>query len=650
MNKKTLFVFLLLLLVLCAAAYAETRIANDPTRIGVGARLLGMGKGYVGMADDLSGIFVNPAGLANVENWQATSMSGKFLNEYDYLNLGFAYPTEYGVFGLGYVGCGIGFTSPLATTEVLDGIRIIPSTTEGVSYNFGNRVVLFSWGGELKALKQYVDWNILDDLSFGTTLKFFSLDLSGPGIVGGTASGNELDLGLHYKPGPMFQAGVALQDALPASMGGRIKWASDTEESLSATLKTGISFKVLGEEGWRSYGEHEVAYNLDYDMFPTRSGMPSLWHTGAEWSPTPYLDLRMGFDQDIVGTGTAGQFEPANNFTTGVGIYYSDFRFDYAFHQYNDIPENNTHYFSLTYGVSKVKPEVGPAFTVRPADKSILFKERVTFNGRVNSRRIRRMTVNGAKAPITNQRFASPQNLKLRKNSFLLAGYDNGTLIESLKVRILRLMKFKDVRADYWAAVPISILAMEKVISGYPDGTFKPEGNITRAEMCTLLMKTRPSAPSPKPPVPSPKPPIPSPESEAASPEAEGIFIDVPDKHWAAPYIKQAAWEEVVTGYPDGTFKPNGNISRAEGVTILARFAKLPEPKMAEVPFSDVPGRHWAVKFIASAKEAGILKYLAGKPFEPNRKLTRAEVAEMLSKADPLAKKVNDLLDWETGY
>ena len=106
-----------------------------------------------------------------------------------------------------------------------------------------------------------------------------------------------------------------------------------------------------------------------------------------------------------------------------------------------------------------------------------------------------------------------------------------------------------------------------------------------------------------------------------------------------------------MTGYPNKTFKPNKAINRAEGVVTIARFAKvdLTQPVL-ESPFPDLPGRHWAIKEINSAKSAGMLKYLAGKPFEPAKNLTRGEVAEILSHAGPVAGKAADLTDWEKSY
>lgn len=627
---ESVFLIALIVLILSQSSLAQTKIANDPTRIGVGARLLGMGKGYVGLADDLTGIFINPSALSSVKNWQITSMSGKFINEFDYLNMATAFPTRYGVFGIGYVSSSIAFIAPTGVTEVIDGIRIIPSTTEGgQSYNFNNSVLLFSWGKELKGL---FNLDLLDDFSAGATYKMFSLGMSGPGITDGSAGGNELDLGLHYRPNPVFKAGVVLQNALPFSSGGKIVWKNKTQESLSATLKIGLSVKVLGEEGYSRLGEHELIYNLDRDIFPYRDNIPQLWHMGLEWSPIPYIDLRAGIDQDIVGTGGPGLLKPTDNFTAGVGLYFGGFRFDYAYHQYNQVTDNDTHYFSLSYGVAKKrKPKVmvkKPSFSISPPDKTILFTEEVSIEGKVLNKKIRGITINDIEAPVEENTFQIRKPLELRKNTILVQGYDNGKTIDSQKIRILRLKKFADVAADYWASIPISVLAMEKVISGYPDGSFKPERNITRAEICTLIMKTKGIGDfkvSGKP------------------------YKDIEATHWAANYIGAAARQGIVKGYPDKTFCPK-LITRAEGVVMLARFAKFPESRLLEVPFADVPGRHWAIKEISAAKEAGILHYLKDKSFELNKKLTRAEVAEMLSKTSFLKSKMHDILGWEKGY
>ncbi|NQT29266.1 MAG: S-layer homology domain-containing protein [Candidatus Saganbacteria bacterium] len=612
-----------------------------------------MGKGFLAMADDVSTIFINPAGLSSFSDWQLTSMSGKFINEFEYINLGVAYPTDFGNFGVGYVGSSIGFYSAAATTETVDGVRIIPSTTEGISYTFGDRVMLFSWGDELE---RFSNWQILKDISVGATLKLFSLNMAGQGISDGRGSGTEMDLGMLYRPNPVFSGAVVLQNALPYAYGGKITWANGGEETLAAILKLGTSTRLLGKDGWRDFGEHVLSMNLDADFYPNLPALPTLMHFGLEWSPSTYVDIRAGIDQDIVGTGTGDSLSAANNLTMGLGLYFGGFRFDYAYHKYNQVTDNDTHYFSLSYGIFRGKPSKEASFLYIPPDKSILYTDSVTIEGVVLNKTIDLVKINGREATIEESKFSENFPLEKGKNTFLLSGFDAGKLIDNSTIRILHLKDFLDVPQSYWAVVPISSLATLKIINGYPNGTFAPEKNITRAELCVLLMnalsKTEKAAPLKE----SFKSISISFEEQfglelvPVSEKTSLAFSDVPTNYWAATSIREAVELGVVKGYPNNTFRPNESVTRAEGVTIIARFAKLPESRLLELPFSDVPGRHWAISEISSAKEAGILEYLVDKPFEPNKKLTRAETAEILSKTSFIADEVDLLLDWGKGY
>jgi len=403
---------------------------------------------------------------------------------------------------------------------------------------------------------------------------------------------------------------------------------SGAEDSLPSVLKLGANFRVLGEEGWRQAGRHELSLNLDGDFTPLRPNLPSLYHLGVEWSPVEFLDVRAGIDQEIVGRGEVGLLEPTNNLTLGVGLYAGSFRFDYAFHQYSQLSDNDTHYFSIAYGVGKKKKvEIkGSPFAFVPKDKSVQYTEQVTIEGKILFPEIKRVAFNNLETAAAKDRFEVGTPIGMGKNYFVFDGYDQKwKLLGSQKYRILRLVTFKDLVPGYWAKLPIEKLATFGIISGFPDGTFQPESNITRAQMCKLLVATLP------------------PTSDIF----QLNFKDVPDKHWAAAFIARANALGMIRGYPNGTFNPNGNISRAEGVSILARFGKMPVSRLTEMPFADLPGRHWAIKEIGAAKEAGILKYLEGKPFEPDKELTRAEVAEMLFLTGPVAEKIRPLTEWE---
>ncbi|MFH1347288.1 MAG: S-layer homology domain-containing protein [Candidatus Margulisiibacteriota bacterium] len=627
---KILFVSFFVLTFSQPLLAATTRVANDPTRIGVGARILGMGKAFVGLSDDLTGMFINPAALASVESWQATTMQGKFINEYNYVNLGSAVPTRFGSFGIGYVGSNISFLA----------------SGEASNYSFLNSVVLLSWGNEL-----------IYGISGGATLKMFDLELSGPGISGGKAWGNEVDLGLNYSPNPIFKTGLVVQNALPFEWGGKIKWETGTEETFPSVLKVGTSFKIVGREGLWHLNPHEVSINADWDTAPRRPELPSLFHVGLEWQPIELLAIRTGLDQDYIGTGDGTRVEATNNFTAGVGITIGRFRFDYAYHQYNSMSVNDTHYFSLSYGVGKEKPvEKGPPFKLSPKDKTILFTPDVLVKGTILDKDIKKVAVNGRGADVVKDDFKISLPLRLGKNPLLVEGFKGKQVVGSEKIRVLRLKGFKDVAPDYWASIPISIQAMENIISGYPDGTFKPEGMITRAELCTLMVKALSISDASVfedkgvESVTVLSPDVPGVEVVLMSEETLSTFSDLKYGHWARKYILEAVEKGIVKGYPDNTFRPNELVTRAEGVVMISAFAQLTESNILEVPYSDVPGRHWAVKEIIKAKDAGILRYIKGMIFEPNKKLTRAEVADMLSKTPNVSPMIEEMLDWEKGY
>ena len=107
-----------------------------------------------------------------------------------------------------------------------------------------------------------------------------------------------------------------------------------------------------------------------------------------------------------------------------------------------------------------------------------------------------------------------------------------------------------------------------------------------------------------------------------------------------------AARSGVVKGYPDGTFRPGEKVTRAEGLAMIARFGGVKETTFNE-EFSDINTRHWAATVIAGAYAEGMLVFLKGQKFDPNRFLTRAEAVEILYRSKPVSTLVDNLLDFD---
>ena len=113
----------------------------------------------------------------------------------------------------------------------------------------------------------------------------------------------------------------------------------------------------------------------------------------------------------------------------------------------------------------------------------------------------------------------------------------------------------KDVSADYAEAV--AVLNGMDVFKGYEDGSFKPQGNITRAEVATIIYRIY--------------------TGDVAKNDKSGLyatynkFSDMTGAGWAAGYIGYCANAELVKGYPDGTFKPSGNVTGYEVLAMILR-------------------------------------------------------------------------------
>jgi len=607
---------------------AVLKATVDPSKIGIGARPLGMGKAFVGLADDCNAIFMNPAGISQVKRWQATTMYSRLINEVDYAMLGYVHSMSDEAIGIGYVGAYIGES----VITSLESDIIVPL---GDVIGYKSHVGLFSYG--VKPYK-YLKFDVLKNFSAGATLKVFSQELKG-GTYEVGATGIDMDVGLMYTPLPWLYFGFSGQDVLPFDLGGRLRWTSGIEESIPAVAKLGVGAKVIGPDSPYKYYNHVVNVNYDMEMSIYQK-KPGLQHVGLEWWPVEFAGIRVGLDQDAVAKedGTIGV---DNNLTGGVGIYYNDIEFNYAYHQFGDLSENVTHYFSLSFGVIREKPPV-PVKKIEkyvrvkePQDKLVTFDDRIKISGEILAPGeigfIRGEDVE-IKVENEDKDFKLEVPLKLGKNSLLVEVFSKtGHRLEVHKLRILRLQSFVDVREDYWIRDKISEVAILGLVKGYPDGTFRPEGTITRAELTALLVRAKVGEP-------------PQPTSS--------IFVDLPLTHWAARYIIKGAALGIITGYPDKTFKPSKSINRVEGVSVIARFGEVKSPKLVvDKPFDDISVKHWAAGTITGAKWAGLLDYIKyEKMFYPKRDLTRGEAVEILSQTEYAKGLMSELLDFEKGY
>ena len=122
-----------------------------------------------------------------------------------------------------------------------------------------------------------------------------------------------------------------------------------------------------------------------------------------------------------------------------------------------------------------------------------------------------------------------------------------------------------------------------------------------------------------------------APETVAAL-AATANFSDVPSGYWAAPGIDATLAAGVVTGFPDGTFQPDGPLTRAEFTVMLARALRL-APASGPSPFTDLPQGAWYAAAVDAAAQAGLVQGVSATAFDPDAALTREQLAVLLSRA-----------------
>ena len=148
-------------------------------------------------------------------------------------------------------------------------------------------------------------------------------------------------------------------------------------------------------------------------------------------------------------------------------------------------------------------------------------------------------------------------------------------------------------------------------IIGYEDGSVRPNNNITRAEVATIFFRLL------------------NEDVRDRYMTKENDFSDVTEGQWFNCAISTMSSMGIINGYPDGTFRPNDAITRAEFAAIAARFDKRSAGYMAQ--FSDIRG-HWAANEISVACENGWINGYPNGTFAPDQDITRAEAMTLVNR------------------
>ncbi|MBD2247311.1 S-layer homology domain-containing protein [Nostoc sp. FACHB-888] len=115
---------------------------------------------------------------------------------------------------------------------------------------------------------------------------------------------------------------------------------------------------------------------------------------------------------------------------------------------------------------------------------------------------------------------------------------------------------FSDVQPNYWAQPFIRGLAARNIVTGYPDGTFRPEQPVDRDEFAAIIRKAFDQPPT-------------------RQIQSGAVYKDIPTNYWATRPIEEAYQQGFMTGYPGGYFRPNQSVSKVEAIVALNKGLNL---------------------------------------------------------------------------
>ncbi len=187
-------------------------------------------------------------------------------------------------------------------------------------------------------------------------------------------------------------------------------------------------------------------------------------------------------------------------------------------------------------------------------------------------------------------------------------------------------IQFSDVPDNYWALPFITALAQRDIISGFNDGTFRPDQPVTRSEYAAMVQRAFDQPPS----------------------QSAQEYSDIPSGYWAAPAIQEATRTEFLSGYPGNIFRPNQQIPRVQVLVALVSglglSAQSPPDQALQIYEDTEQIPTWATGQVAAATEAGLVVNHPNQTLlNPNQNATRAEVAALIYQALAKAGKADQI-------
>jgi hypothetical protein len=532
--------YILLFFLVCYPAGGElVELGINPLRLEMGARPLGMGAAFVGLADDVNAVIYNPAGLAWVKGVALT------VRDFENLTALQAYPT--------------GNNSSLGLAVVNSRVSDVPFSGGLASSN--SNVVLLSYGTKLSLLPMLYKQDLFQRIGVGLSLKgLLGETLRRTGQRDLSATGWDMDLGVLWKGADWWSAGFSAQNFLPAKAlgGGEIKWNLATAEGIPASAKLAASARIIGDLGTPVFMEgKELTLGGELDL---SGSSPALLRLGGEWgfnrtyfiragimqqwkteAVVTSLNYGLGFRSEEWGAEMAGYREPLRD---EFMVYFSVLYFprDWVVVRKLDVEKPGV---VLETALEKISLE----------DNIVTYDDKIEVVGKVKPGV--EVYVNELHAATSDDNtFRVVVPLQMEKNLIVVEARYEGEK-KSWKYKVLRKARVSVAggKREELAArrQRVEELVTLGVIEVSPEAEFKLDASITRGELATWLAKA----------------------SGLRLPRVEkDLFSDVKRDHPLAPYIKAVVDWNLLQPFPDGTFRPEAPVSKEEGEKLFRLLKK----------------------------------------------------------------------------